>query len=280
MEFRKLSNGVEIPAIQFGTWRLDVKDAKQIVINAIEAGYTGIDCAYSYGNDFFVGKAIKDCGVARDKLFLTNKVWNTFRGEEQVIEACKKSLKLMKLSYFDLYLVHWPVSASEENWKEINRSTWAGMEALYREGLVRSIGVSNFKQHHIDGLLELNAGILPQVNQIEVHPGYNQQETVNFCKSKEIAVQGWSPLGCGELLSHPVLKEIATKYGKTVAQICIRWSYQNSVIPICRSSNPQRMRENLSILDFNIAPDDIERINSIESKTGWSGFDPDIRQPV
>lgn len=272
-----LSNGVEIPSIGYGTWNLE-NNVAETVKTAFDIGYRSIDAAYSYGNDFYVGKAIKNSGIPREDLFITNKVWKTFYGKDLTIQACKKSLKFMKLDYFDLYLIHWPVPINQENWAEINSSTWEGMEALYKEGLVRSIGLSNFLPHHIDKLYENGLTVEPMVNQIEFHPGKNQTDILEYCTDRKIVVEGWSPLGRAEVLNTPVLMELSKKYECTTAQLCLKWSMQKGIIPIPRSSNPDRMRENFSIPDFSIQDDDCREIDKL-TNIGCSVFIPDVNIP-
>lgn len=269
MNYKVLNNGVKMPCIAFGTWNLEMgSKAKEAVLEALKVGYRSIDCAYSYGNDFSVGKAIKESGISREDLFVTNKVWNDFRTKDSVVEVCKKSLKLMKLDYFDLYLVHWPVSEEDENWKQINFDVWQGMEQLYKEGFVKAIGVSNFNQNQIEALKECGAKILPMVNQIEFHPGYLQEEIVAYCKANDIVVEAWSPLGSGNVFENKTLKTIAKKHGKSVAQICLKWEIQKGVVPIPRSSNPERIAGNIDVFDFELSEEDIALIDSITDIAG------------
>lgn len=270
---------LKLPQIIYGTWGLEL-GAQTIdsVNSAISAGYKGIDAAFSYSNDFYTGKAIKNCGVPREELFITNKVWNTFRGEEAVIEACKKSLKLMKLEYFDLYLIHWPVSIKTDHWEEQNYNTWMGMEALYRSGLVKGIGVSNFLPHHFESLISYGIKTIPMVNQIEHHVGYTQDECVKYCKEKGIDMEAWSPLGSGVLLKDDRIQGLAKKYYTTAALICLRYVVQNGLIPVVRSANEERIRQNLQVFDFELSDEDMSMLNSIKN-VGYSGFHPDENQP-
>lgn len=264
MNFYKLSNNIQIPAIGFGTWNLENGSAAtEVVLNAISSGYRMFDCAYSYGNDFFIGKALKKSELNRNEFFIINKVWNDFRTQEQVVDVCKKSLKLMKLDYFDLYLIHWPEKKENPMWKEINYNAWKGMEQLYNEGLVKSIGVSNFDISQIEALKEKGSTILPMVNQIEIHPGFNQMEVIDYCKQNNIIVQGWSPLGSGDVFENETLKNISKKYNKSISQICLRWSVQKGIIPIPKTKNVERMGENINIFDFVIGDADMELINNI-----------------
>ncbi len=269
-----LSNGVKIPAIGFGTWQTpDGESAINAVKEAIKAGYRLIDGASVYGNEKSVGKGIKESDISREELFITSKVWNTERGYASTLKAFEKTLSDLGLDYLDLYLIHWPASSRQfENWEEINIETWQAMIELYKGGKVRSIGVSNFLPHHLKALLSTE--ITPMVNQIEYHPGYMQKETVDFCTSNKILVEAWSPLGTGRLLSNPDLIQIAEKYNKSTAQICIRWCLQNKTLPLPKSVTPSRIIENLQVFDFEINQEDMQTINQLPY-IGGSGLHPD-----
>ncbi len=272
-----LNNNIEIPDVAFGTWNL-TSDIKEIVNDAINIGYRSIDTAYSYGNDFQVGKAIKSCGLSRKELFITNKVWNTFRGKEATVNACKKSLKLMKLDYFDLYLIHWPEPVTNPDWKQINLSTWQGMEELYESGIVRAIGVSNFCPHHIEALIDSGISVKPMVNQIEFHPGMFPKETYDYCERNKIVVQGWSPTGSGAVLTHPTILQLSQKYSCSPAQICLKWLQSKNVIPVSRSKSKIHMEENFFLPDFNFIDQDIKLLDEM-TNVGCSPYVPDVNHP-
>lgn len=274
-----LSNGKNIPVVGFGTWQApNGQVTADAVKTALQSGYRHVDAAAIYGNETFVGKAIKEflseSGVGREDIFVTSKVWNTERGYDKTIAAFHKTLKDLQLEYLDLYLIHWPASYSQfENWEEINRETWRAFETLYAEGLVKSIGVSNFYVSHLESLLK-QARVKPMVNQIEIHPGQNQKEIVDFCRQHQIAVEAWSPLGTGRLLQNETLAAIAAKYNKSVAQLCIRWSLQHGLIPLPKSITPERIRQNFEVFDFEIAEEDMNVINNMPY-CGGSGLHPD-----
>lgn len=270
-----LNDGNGMPQIAYGTWRIENgSPTTEAVMQAIESGYCHIDTAAAYGNDFAVGKAIKKCGVSRENLFITNKLWNSCRGYEEAVTACKRTLRLMKLEYLDAYLIHWPASfATYDNWDEINSETWRGMELLQKEGLVKSIGVSNFLPHHLNALLQ-NATVAPAINQFEMHPGKNQADLVAYCKEKGIVPMAWSPLGHGEVLSSPVILELAEKYEKSPAQICLRYVLQSGLCLVTRSVNRERMQENLNVMGYILEAEDMKKIDALEG-IGDTGLHPD-----
>lgn len=273
-----LYNGCGIPNMGFGTWQTpDGATAVASVKAAIEAGYRHIDTAAVYGNEKSVGEGIKAglkaAGIDRGELFVTSKVWNTERGYEKTIAAFKKTLADLALDYLDLYLIHWPASGSKSaDWEKLNLETWRAMTDLYKQGAIRSIGVSNFMPHHLNALMETE--VVPMVNQIEFHPGQMQKETVDFCRKHDILVEAWSPLGTGRMLSNESLLSIADKYDKSVAQLCIRWCLQNEVLPLPKSVTKSRIIENTQVYDFKISDEDMDTINAMPY-FGGSGLHPD-----
>lgn len=275
MQTKLLNDGNRMPVLAYGTWRIENGNPTiEAVTQAIKTGYYHIDTASAYGNDFAVGKAIKNCGIPRENLFITNKLWNAYRGYEKAIAACKRTLRMMKLNYLDMYLIHWPASSSNyENWEELNVETWRGMEELQKEGLVKSIGVSNFLPHHLKAIME-NGTVCPAVNQFEMHPGKKQSELLDFCVERDIMPVAWSPLGHGALLEEPIIKEIARKYERTPAQICLRYVLEKGAGLVSRSVHAERMLENLEIFNYGLDTEDVRRIDGMES-TGDAGLNPD-----
>lgn len=272
-----LTNGVSIPWVGFGTYKATDEEAADCVKAAVEAGYRHIDTAYFYGNEASVGRGVAQCrteyGLKREDIFVTSKVWNTDRGYEKTLAAFEKTMENLKLDVLDLYLIHWPAAASQHaNWEELNLGTWRAMTELYKKGRIRAIGVSNFRPHHLKALMETE--VKPMVNQIEYHPGCLQEETVKYCKENGILVEAWSPLGRGRVLAHPVLVELAEKYQKSTAQLCLRFCLQHGIVPLPKSVNPERIRENGEIFDFEISGGDMERIDNL-GEFGGSGLDPD-----
>ncbi len=263
-EIVTLHNGVQMPSLGFGTWRLEnTAVGADAVAAAIKSGYRHIDTAARYLNEESVGEGIRMSGVAREQLFLTSKVWYTHRSYERIMESFAASLKRLKTEYLDLFLIHWPATAGNyEKWQEVNAESWRAMEEIYRSGKARAIGVSNFMPEHLEPLLK-TAKIVPMVNQIEFRPGYTQIECVDWCKTQGIVMEGWRPLGAGTALNSELMTELSEKYGKTPAQICLRYVLQHGLVPLAKSANPGRMRENMQIYDFELSKEDMERLDTL-----------------
>lgn len=263
-----LSNGIEIPEIGFGTWKAPTgKVTIEAVKTAIECGYTHIDCASIYGNEKEVGIAIKESKVARETLFITGKLWNDIRGYQETIEAFNKTLEDLQLDYLDLYLIHWPRPVKyHDNYIEKNRESWKAMEDLYKQGKIKAIGVSNFKIHHLEEIME-NCEIKPMVNQIEFHPSCLEKEIREFCKKENIVVTGYSPLANGKVFECKELVEFAEKYDVSIAQLCVKYALQHNVIPLVKSVTKERIKANLNI-NFTITPEDMEKIDNITTCGG------------
>lgn len=257
-----LAGGVEMPTIGYGTWQVENSLAgANAVAEAIRAGYRHIDGAARYENEVSVGEGIRKSGIAREELFVTSKVWFTHRSYNKALEACDTTLNDLGLDYVDLYLIHWPaVEKNYEKWEEVNRETWRALESIYRAGKARAIGVSNFLPQHLEPLLK-TAEIVPMVNQIEFRPGYPQIECAEWCLARGIVPEAWRPLGAGAALNGELMTELSAKYGKSAAQICLRWVLQHGLAPLVKSANPVRMRENLDVYDFELSKEDMDRID-------------------
>ena len=275
-DFYTLSNGVTIPCLGFGTYKTPQGEVGvRSVQTALAAGYRHIDTAAFYDNETSVGQAIQASGIPREEIFVTTKVWNTERGYEKAKASILASLDRLGLDYVDLCLIHWPaIPRQYPNWEEINRDTWKAFTELHRLGKVRAIGVSNFKPHHLKALMETE--VRPMVNQIEFHPGQPQRETLAYCQANGVLVEAWSPMGRGQLLDHPLLRSLAAQYGKSVAQLCIRWCLQNGFVPLARSVSPEHIKQNLDIFGFEIEPADMVALSEMVGECGVHE-NPDIR---
>ena len=270
-----LSNGVKIPCIGYGTWQTpDGETAAACVKAALDAGYRHIDTAFAYGNEAGVGEGIRRSGVARDEIFVTTKHWVTERGYDKTVAAVETSLKLLGLDYVDLYLVHWPcVAKLTPEWKEVNADTWRGFERMYKDGKLRAIGVSNYFPNHLEALMDM-CEIRPMVNQLEFHPGYTQMENIRWSQQHGMLAEAWSPLGSGAVLADPTLNAMAAKYGKSVAQLCVRFALQCDVLPLPKSTRPERIAANAEVFDFEIDAADMDALLHLPL-LGFSGFLPE-----
>lgn len=269
-----LANGIEVPAVGFGTFKAAKEQDETIISEAIRQGYRHLDTAAFYDNEEAVGKAWCQSGIPREEFFLTSKIWRNQLGYDNVFQEFEKSCKKLGTDYLDLYLIHWPrPSDMNAEWADLDVETWKAFEELYRSKKVRAIGVSNFLPHHLNNLME-RTSIIPQVNQLEFHPGYIQKAAVDFCQRAGIQVEAWSPMGRARVLGEPVLVEMAEKYGVSVAQLCIRFCLECGVLPLPKSSSPERMRQNLAVFDFQIEENDMHRLMTLP-QLGWSGEHPD-----
>jgi len=272
-DFFTLSNGVKIPCVGYGTWQTAPEVAAECVKIALQAGYRHIDTASAYGNEEAVGAGIKASGVDRKEIFLTTKHWITERGYSKTAAAVDASLKALGTDYLDLYLVHWPCTAkTSENWKEINAATWRGFEDAYKAGKIRAIGVSNYLPEHILALEE-TCGIKPMVNQIEVHPGYDQPALVDWCQKHGMVVEAWSPLGCGAVLKDETVNRIAAAHGISAAKICVRYCLQKGVLPMPKSTHAERIAENKEVFDFALSDAEMLALETMPP-AGYSTFHP------
>jgi diketogulonate reductase-like aldo/keto reductase len=261
-----LNNGVNIPIIGLGVFQSPAGAVtKQAILDSLEAGYRHVDTARIYGNESDVGKAVAESGLSREEVFITTKLWNADQGYEPTLDACEISLGKMDLDYVDLYLMHWPVEGRR-------LESWTAMEELLSKGLCRAIGVSNFMVHHLEELLE-KAHVVPAINQIEMSP-YNylqRKETLDLCHSTGIVIEAYSPLTKGKKLKDPRLVEIAEKYGKSTAQLLIRWALEKQYVVLPKSVNKDRIVENANVFDFTISEGDMATLDTFNEDlaTGW-----------
>ena len=271
-----LSNGTEIPALGFGTYKAaDGKSAKVIQM-AIECGYRYFDTASFYKTEEYLAEAIRKSGIDRKEFFIASKLWKTEMGYENTKEAFAQSLERLHTDYLDLYLIHWPLPAPDaKDWKELDRETWRAMEELYLQKKIRAIGLSNFLPHHIENIRTMSGlRVEPMLNQLEYHPGYSQEAAVQYCKENNIVVQAWSPMGRQRVLREPIVVDLAEKYHVTPAQICLKFSVQRGIIPIPKASSAERMKQNMNVFSFELEKEDLYRLETMP-QAGWSGEHPD-----
>jgi len=265
-----LNNGVAMPQLGYGVFRVPDEETERAVLAALAAGYRSIDTASLYGNETGVGRALAASGLDRDELFVTTKVWNDDQGYDSALRAFDASSSRLRLDQVDLYLIHWP-KPSLDRYVE----TWRALEKLYAEGRVRAIGVSNFRPDHLRRLLD-ETQVVPAVNQIELHPDLQQEQLRRFHARHGIVTEAWSPLGQGHAVRHPVVVEVADRHGRTPAQVVLRWHLQLGNVVIPKSTTPSRIRENIAVFDFTL--DDVEMEALAELETGTRlGPDPDER---
>jgi 2,5-diketo-D-gluconate reductase A len=266
MQTIKLNNGVEIPILGFGVFQIaDPAECERSVIDAIEVGYTHIDTAASYMNEEAVGRGVKQSGVAREKLFITTKLWIQSNGYENTLKAFERSLKRLQMDYVDLYLIHQPFGDVYGEWR--------AMEELYGQGKIRAIGVSNFQPDRIMDLMIHNK-VTPAVNQIEVNPFQQQIDTQTFLQDNGVMVEAWAPFAEGKnnIFQNETLLSIAAKYKKSAAQVILRWVVQRGIIALAKSTRKERMQENINVLDFELSAEDMAAITTLDTKTS-SFFD-------
>ena len=265
-----LNNGQRIPQFGFGVFLIPPDETEAAVSRALEAGYRHFDTAEMYGNEAEVGSAISKSGLSRSEIFVTTKLGNGAHRPDDARQAFDGSLKALGFDYVDLFLIHWPLPARYEG---DFVATWKTLEEFYRDGRSRSIGVSNFQPHHLRRLHQ-ESEITPAVNQIEVHPYLTQDDVRGFCAEHQIAVEAWSPLGRGTVLGDPTIADIAGRYGKTPAQVVLRWHIERGDIVFPKSVTPARIRENIDIFDFELSGEDVESISAL-NRNERTGPDPD-----
>lgn len=262
-EFYELSDGFQIPKIGFGTYSLNGSYGTRVIEQALNVGYRLLDTAFNYENEGAVGRAIKNSSVPRDQITVASKLPGRHHRYQEAMVTIEESVARLNLDYVDLYLIHWP-NPIQNQYVE----AWQALIDAQKAGLIRSIGVSNFLPEHIERL-EKETGVLPVINQIELHPHFNQATQRNYNASKNILTEAWSPLGrATEILKHPVLKEIAVRYGKSIPQIILRWQLQLGVLPIPKASHIARQKNNLAVVDFELRSEDMMLIASLDKETG------------
>ena len=275
MQYTKLLNNIEIPMLGYGTYKTAAdEEGMQMIKDAIKAGYRHIDTAQGYKNEHLVGQAIRESGIPRNQFFVTTKVWNDNQGYDKTKESIEESLNKLNIDYIDLLLIHWPIpQGKNDEWKKLNQETWKAMEEYYDAGLIKAIGVSNFLEHHLNNLLE-SARIMPMVNQLEIHPYYQQQSTVKFCQDKGIIVESWGPLMRGKAFKDPKLIELAQRNNISVAQLCIRYCLDRNIVTLQKSSKFERMIDNARVFGYHLDEYTMNEIAKLD--TDWCyTFHPD-----
>lgn len=262
------NDGTKIPQVGLGVWKALGAEAATAVRAALEAGYRHIDTAAIYENERDVGDGLRSSGVKRADVFLTTKLWNEDQGFDSTLRAFDQSLDRLGTDYVDLYLIHWPSPH-----RGLFVDSWKALVRLHQEGRVRSIGVANFEVDHLDAIIK-ETGVVPALNQIEIHPHFQQRALRNANRERGILTQSWSPLGQGALLTDPVLAQIAQKHNRTPAQVMIRWHLDAGLIVIPKSVTPSRIRENFDVFGFHLDADDLALIDSLDRKDGRMGPDP------
>lgn len=258
-----LNNGVEIPRISFGTYKLKGKELESAVMNALEAGYRQFDTATLYENEGELGQILANSGINREDLFITTKLWNDDQGYDSTHRAIDKSLELLQTDFVDLYLIHWPVS-------ELRNESWEAMIEIYDQRKARSIGVSNYMEEHIDELMK-KSPITPVVNQIEITPFLYQKSLAEKCDSYDIKIQAHTPLGRAKFMDNDVIVRLADKYGVSSAQILLRWSLEKGFIPLPKSSKKERIENNINLYDFELTNDEISDLDNLaeNNRVSW-----------
>lgn len=246
-----LNDGRQMPQLGMGLWQVTDAEAAEIVKSAVKVGYRSLDTAAFYKNEKGIGDGIRDAGVDRTELFVTTKLWNNRHGYDETFKAFDETMQRLGLDYVDLYLIHWPVP-TENRYVE----TWKAFIKLREQGRVKSIGVSNFLPEHLERIIG-ETGVKPVLDQIELHPLFQQSAARKFNASHGIVTEAWSPLGKGKLVNDPAIGDIAKKYGKSIAQVIIRWHLDSGNIVIPKSANPERMRDNFNVFDFKLSAEDM-----------------------
>lgn len=260
----RMCNGIEMPRLGLGVWKAAKgNETREAVLQAIEAGYRHIDTAAMYGNEEDVGAAVRESGLPRSEIFVTTKLWNTDQGYEQALKAFATSFAKLRIEYVDLYLIHWPVAG-------LRLDSWRALEKLHKEGLIKTIGVSNYMVNHLEELKAV-AEVQPAVNQIEIHPFLQHVAVRDYCAKNDIVVQAYSPLMRGDRLDHPVIVEVAERAGRSAAQVVLRWLLEKNLVVLPKSINPGRIVENSKIFDFELSAQDIKMLDGLneDAAIGW-----------
>lgn len=266
----KLNDGTNIPAVGFGTYKLNGREGVKSIISAIYNGYRLLDSAFNYENEGAVGEAVRQCGISRDQLRITSKLPGRRHQYDQALLTIEESLYRAQLDYYDIYLIHWPNPITGKYLE-----AWEALVEAKKRGMIKSIGVSNFLPEHLDRIIK-ETGVTPSINQVELHPYFSQAKQRVYDKKLGIVTEAWSPLGrANDLLTHPILKEIAKNYHKSVGQLILRWHVQLGVVPIPKATSDQRQKENLDIFDFDITTEDMQKIDVLSKPDGrLKGQDP------
>ncbi|MCR5650348.1 MAG: aldo/keto reductase [Lachnospiraceae bacterium] len=281
-EYYTLNDKSRLPKIGFGTYNEEFADNKDVILQAIECGYRFFDTASLYETERSLGNALRESGINRSEVIIETKLWTDEMGTENVAKALDRSLNRLQTDYVDIYMIHWPrqTGKDDENWKELDTDTWHAMEKLVDEGKVRRLGLSNFLPHHLKNILD-NCRIRPVVDQLELHPGYSQENAVSYCHGSEVLPMAWSPLGRGRenaTIGNSILIRLSEKYGKSIQQINLRFLLQKGVLPIPKASTPEHMKSNMDVFDFELTDDDLSMLSCMP-QTAWLGEHPDFNIP-
>lgn len=266
-----LNNGLELPVMGFGTYKAE---SSNIILDAIKAGYTYFDTAEFYGTEKFIGQALTQGNISREKIIIASKVWKTSMGYDETLSAFNRTLENLQTDYLDIYMIHWPRPDLEsQDWKVLDLQTWRAMEDLYNQGRIKALGLSNFLPLHAENIIN-NCRIRPSVAQLEFHPGHTQAFALNYYRNKNILVQAWSPTGRGRVLKDELIISLAKKYNVSTVQICLSFILSENVMSIPKSSSLERMRENLDSQNIILDNDDILQLENMPP-IGWGGEHPD-----
>lgn len=275
-----LNDGNKIPEVGFGTYKATNGDGYRVVLDAIRAGYRLFDTAKVYKNEEDVGRAIRESNISRETFFVTSKLDRNMLGYHTAKSELENTLKCLGTDYIDLYLLHWPRSdygrPDFDDWKRLDIESWKALEELQKEGKIRSIGVSNFLPHHLQNLID-NTDVIPSVNQLELHPGYTQPYVCEFCRKYGIQLEAWSPVGRGRLSDNAILNSLAVKYNTSIPHLCLVFGHQEGIIVLPKSTNYERMKENLILDDIVISEEDMWKIRTMP-QAGWGGEHPDCER--